>query len=310
MNFYSLFYSFFHSSSGHQSEPLFCPELLYCLALFKEDRIALSHFDLFMAFSFLPHKENGPSQEVVLLLLLVSTFSIFQILFAQGAPTTLIPPIITFGNSVVNVGKNNYLSALLRAEYPTYGREFANLKSTARFCKGKLVTDITSNVVRGDCEPLWMQQVYAIGARKIGVTPLPQTGCLPAARNLFGFHEKSCVSRLHADAQQFNKKLYADVSKLQKQYSDLKIVVYDIFSPLYDLVQSPAKSGFSEAKKGCCGTRTVRDKFDFVQSKILRDMLQCYSVTQCVFWDNVHPFEAANEILAPALIGQGFSLLG
>lgn len=88
-----------------------------------------------------------------------------------------------------------------------------------------------------------MQQVYAIGARKIGVTPLPQTGCLPAARNLFGFHEKGCVSRLHADAQQFNKKLYADVSKLQKQYSDLKIVVYDIFSPLYDLVQSPAKSG-------------------------------------------------------------------
>lgn len=94
--------------------------------------------------SHIPKQENGPSHEVVLLLPLVSTFSIFQILFAQGAPTTLIPAIITFGNSVVNVGKNNYLSALLRAEYPTYGREFANLKSTARFCKGKLVTDITS----------------------------------------------------------------------------------------------------------------------------------------------------------------------
>ncbi|KAF3505561.1 hypothetical protein F2Q69_00003586, partial [Brassica cretica] len=236
------------------------------------------------------------------------------------APTTLIPAIITFGNSVVNVGKNNYLSALLRAEYPTYGREFANLKSTARFCKGKLVTDITTETLGfSKYSPAKLSksrsfrkesQVYAIGARKIGVTPLPQTGCLPAARNLFGFHEKGCVSRLHADAQQFNKKLYADVSKLQKQYSDLKIVVYDIFSPLYDLVQSPAKSGFSEATKGCCGTRTVRDKFDFVQSKILRDMLQCYSVTQCVFWDNVHPFEAANEILAPAFIGQGFSLLG
>ncbi|KAG2315775.1 hypothetical protein Bca52824_018897 [Brassica carinata] len=84
----------------------------------------------------------------------------------------------------------------------------------------------------------FIQQVYAIGARKIGVTSLPPTGCLPAARILFGFHEKGCVSRLHADDQQFNKKLNAAASKLQKQYSGLKIVVYDIFNPLYDLVQS------------------------------------------------------------------------
>jgi len=87
--------------------------------------------------------------------------------------------------------------------------------------------------------------VYAVGARKIGVTSLPPTGCLPAARTLFGFHEKGCVSRLNTDAQNFNKKLNAAASKLQKQYSDLKIVVFDIYSPLYDLVQNPSKSGKS-----------------------------------------------------------------
>lgn len=90
-----------------------------------------------------------------------------------------------------------------------------------------------------------LQQVYGIGARKIGVTSLPPTGCLPAARTLFGFHEKGCVQRLNTDAQQFNKKLNAAASKLQKQYSGLIIVVFDIFTPLYDLVQNPSKSGKS-----------------------------------------------------------------
>lgn len=91
-----------------------------------------------------------------------------------------------------------------------------------------------------------LQQVYEVGARKIGVTSLPPTGCLPAARTLFGFHEKGCVARLNSDAQQFNKKLNSAASKLQKQYSGLKIVVFDIFTPLYELIQSPAKSGKSQ----------------------------------------------------------------
>lgn len=95
-------------------------------------------------------------------------------------------------------------------------------------------------------DSIMLQQVYEVGARKIGVTSLPPTGCLPAARTLFGFHEKGCVARLNSDAQQFNKKLNSAASKLQKQYSGLKIVVFDIFTPLYELIQSPAKSGKSQ----------------------------------------------------------------
>lgn len=73
-----------------------------------------------------------------LLLTLVSTFSILQISFAQ-----LVPAILTFGDSVVDVGNNNYLPTIFRADYPPYGRDFANHKATGRFCNGKLATDIT-----------------------------------------------------------------------------------------------------------------------------------------------------------------------
>ncbi|KAE8700677.1 GDSL esterase/lipase APG [Hibiscus syriacus] len=72
-------------------------------------------------------------------------------------------------------------------------------------------------------------------ARKIGVTSLPPLGCVPLARTLFGYHEKGCISRFNTDAQQFNKKLNSAAANLQKQHSDLRIVVLDIFKALFHI---------------------------------------------------------------------------
>lgn len=87
------------------------------------------------------------------------------------------------------------------------------------------------------------QNVYGLGARKIGVTSLPPLGCIPLARTLFGYHEKGCVSRFNTDAQQFNKKLNAAATNLQKQYPDLKMVVFDIYKALLDVVNTPSNYG-------------------------------------------------------------------
>lgn len=59
------------------------------------------------------------------------------------AQDTLVPAIITFGDSAVDVGNNDYLPTLFKADYPPYGRDFINHQPTGRFCNGKLATDIT-----------------------------------------------------------------------------------------------------------------------------------------------------------------------
>ena len=76
------------------------------------------------------------------LLFLVFAFVSVSRVYAQES-TTLVPAIITFGDSVVDVGNNDYLPTILKANYPPYGRDFANQKPTGRFCNGKLATDIT-----------------------------------------------------------------------------------------------------------------------------------------------------------------------
>lgn len=75
------------------------------------------------------------------------------------------------------------------------------------------------------------------------MTSLPPLGCLPAAITLFGFHEKGCVSRINIDAQGFNKKINSAAANLQKKLPGLKIVVFDIYKPLNDLIRSPSKYG-------------------------------------------------------------------
>lgn len=60
---------------------------------------------------------------------------------AKGQP--LVPALFIFGDSVVDVGNNNHLLTIVKANFPPYGRDFNNHSSTGRFCNGKLATDYT-----------------------------------------------------------------------------------------------------------------------------------------------------------------------
>lgn len=61
---------------------------------------------------------------------------------AHGDP--LVPALIIFGDSVVDVGNNNNLNTLIKSNFPPYGRDFVNHRPTGRFCNGKLATDFTA----------------------------------------------------------------------------------------------------------------------------------------------------------------------
>lgn len=80
---------------------------------------------------------------VGLALVLVYVCGVFT--YGGEAQDTLVPAVITFGDSVVDVGNNNYRTTLFKANYPPYGRDFINHQPTGRFCNGKLATDLTGN---------------------------------------------------------------------------------------------------------------------------------------------------------------------
>ncbi|KAL9247378.1 hypothetical protein vseg_020817 [Gypsophila vaccaria] len=344
--------------------------------------------------------------EILVLIILISNVAYGQ--------DTLVPGIITFGDSSVDVGNNDYIATLFKSNYPPYGRDFVNHKPTGRFCNGKLATDITADTLGFTTYPPaylspqasgknlliganfasaasgyddktaylnhaisltqqleyfkeyqgklakvagsnkaksiiqdslyivgfgssdfvqnyyvnpWInklftpdqyssylvgifsnliKELYGQGARRIGVTSLPPLGCLPLTKTLFGFHQSGCVSNINSDAQGFNKKINSATNQLSKQLSGLRIAVFDIYQPLYDLVKSPSNSGFAEAGRGCCGTGTIETTSFLCNPKSYGT---CSNATQYVFWDSVHPSEAANQVLADSLITQGIGLV-
>ncbi|XP_027070612.1 GDSL esterase/lipase At5g03820-like [Coffea arabica] len=343
---------------------------------------------------------------VVNLLVSLTFFSV-----SYGDP--LVPALCIFGDSVVDVGNNNNLPTLIKANFPPYGRDFLGHRPTGRFCNGKLATDYTAEylgftsyppaylsqeakgssiltgvnfasaasgyydgtaqlyraisltqqlqyykewrtkvvnavgkakantIISGGVHLLsagssdfiqyyyinpmlnraytpdqfsdilmrsystFIQNLYGLGVRRIGVTTLPPTGCLPAAITLFGSGSNLCVARLNQDAISFNNKLNSTSQNLKSKHPGLKLVVFDIYNPLLDLITKPTDNGFFESRKACCGTGTIETSF-LCNS---RSVGTCSNATEYVFWDGFHPSDAANEKLAESLLEQGFDLI-
>ncbi|XP_010933399.1 GDSL esterase/lipase At5g03810 [Elaeis guineensis] len=352
---------------------------------------------------------GGMGGSVMLLLVAQLWVGLVAVCEGQG----LVPGVMIFGDSVVDVGNNNNRLTLVKANFPPYGRDFANHIPTGRFCNGKLATDFTvenlgftsyppaylseqatgKNLLSGAnfasgasgyldststlygaislnqqlrnykdyqskvekvagranatalftgsiyvvsagasdfvqnyyINPVvnraytpdrfadlvvqnfntFIEGLYNLGARRIGVTSLPPLGCLPVAITLFGGGSSDCITRLNNDAIVFNKKLNTAGQTLRKSHPRLKLVVFDIYNPLLDLIRHPENNGFFEARKACCGTGTI-------ETSLLCNTGSpgtCANATGYVFWDSVHPTEAANQLLSDALLTQGIDLI-
>ncbi|ERN14002.1 hypothetical protein AMTR_s00021p00183530 [Amborella trichopoda] len=53
--------------------------------------------------------------------------------------------IFVFGDSTADPGNNNYINTVIKANFPPYGRDFAQHRPTGRFTNGKLVADMLAS---------------------------------------------------------------------------------------------------------------------------------------------------------------------
>ncbi|KAK7262972.1 hypothetical protein RJT34_30555 [Clitoria ternatea] len=57
------------------------------------------------------------------------------------------PAVITFGDSILDTGNNNYVTTFMKANFKPYGRDFIGAKSTGRFCNGKIPSDYFAEIL-------------------------------------------------------------------------------------------------------------------------------------------------------------------
>ncbi|KAJ6352060.1 hypothetical protein OIU76_001304 [Salix suchowensis] len=146
----------------------------------------------------------------------------------------------------------------------------------------------------------FVQELYKLGARRIGVFSAPPIGCVPSQRTLAGGAERECAENLNEAAKLFNSKLSKKLDSLASSLPSGKFVYLEIYNPILDLIQNPQKYGFQVADKGCCGTGTL--EVSILCNQYTSET--CENVSDYVFWDSYHPTEGAYKALVPPILGK------
>ncbi|XP_070016510.1 GDSL esterase/lipase EXL3-like isoform X2 [Nicotiana sylvestris] len=143
----------------------------------------------------------------------------------------------------------------------------------------------------------FIQELYKLGARKIGVFGIPPVGCLPFQRTVSGGIFRMCVEEYNEAALLANTKLSAAINdSLSKKLPQSKLVFIDLYDPMLDLIVNPQKYGFEVVEKGCCGTGNIEVLM------LCKYGGTCEDDTKYLFWDSYHPTERGYRILVDQMM--------
>ncbi|OMO70393.1 Lipase, GDSL [Corchorus olitorius] len=150
--------------------------------------------------------------------------------------------------------------------------------------------DFLQNQIQG-----LVKTLYNEGVRRIAIAGLPPMGCLPLliTARLKPLFDRTCLEDENRDARAYNAKLVRLIPRLEKSLPGTKIAYADVYTTMMDMMNHPRKYGFTTTNRGCCGSG-----FPYLCSPLTR---ACANPSEFMFWDSIHPSEAAYKALAQAL---------
>ncbi|XP_062228128.1 GDSL esterase/lipase At4g01130 [Phragmites australis] len=212
-----------------------------------------------------------------------------------------LPPLDVFGNALytIDIGQNDFTSNL-----GSLGVE------TVKQSLPSVVNQISWTI----------QDLYNIGARNFMVFNMAPIGCylaflteLPHSSN--DLDEFGCMKTYNSGVVYFNELLNSSLAEVRKKLQDASIVYVDKHSVTLDLFQHPNAHGLKYGNKACCGYGGGAYNFNqdvyCGNSKVVNN--QTVSATACgdpqnyLSWDGIHATEAANKIIASAVISGSYS---
>ncbi|KAF7829551.1 GDSL esterase/lipase EXL3-like [Senna tora] len=147
----------------------------------------------------------------------------------------------------------------------------------------------------------FIEEIYGLGGRKIGVFSAPPLGCLPSQRTVLGGIERKCKQEVNDASNLFNSKFSAHLQSLSQNLPQANLVFIDVYSPLLHIINNPTSYGFEVVDKGCCGTGTI-------EASVL-----CNPLDQTCTDDSKVPMAIkepqAGAVTIPALFAFGDSIL-
>ncbi|CAL5094013.1 unnamed protein product [Urochloa decumbens] len=264
------------------------------------------------------------SNRAVISLLALATF-LFSIatlsLATEAVELTrhLVPSIYVFGDSIVDVGNNNFLPPPAPRAKSPYGID-SPASITGRFTNGYNIADLVArrlgfmksppaylsltpetshdllrcrvgaSYASGGSGILSTTALYKMGARRLGILDVPAIGCTPGAR--VPMMNGVCNDAANSMAQIFNKLLRVEVARAVKtSMPGMKYSIGSTYNVLIDLINKPFVAGLREVERACCGSGTLNAE----AMCSMPNTTYCMDRDEYMFWDKLHPTQAMYE---------------
>ncbi|KAI4329625.1 hypothetical protein MLD38_027993 [Melastoma candidum] len=180
---------------------------------------------------------------------------------------------------VVALGSNDFINNYLM---PVYSDSWTyNDDSFVEYLTQTLQTQLTL--------------LHGLGARHLMVFGLGPMGCIPL--QLVLSTTSGCQERTNKLALSFNRAVSKMVNDLGSQLPNASFTFGDAYDVVNDLISNPSKYGFNNSDSPCCSWGKIRPALTCIPvSKLCKDR------SKYVFWDEYHPTESANMLIANELI--------
>uniref|UniRef100_A0ACD5XB77 Uncharacterized protein n=1 Tax=Avena sativa TaxID=4498 RepID=A0ACD5XB77_AVESA len=140
------------------------------------------------------------------------------------------------------------------------------------------------------------------GAKYVVVQGLPLTGCLTMAMTLAKPDDRDdlgCVGSVNRQSLAHNRLLQANLRRLRQSHPGAVIAYADYYAAHIAVMKSPAKYGFADPFKACCGSGGGDYNFDvFATCGSPEVPTACAQPARYVNWDGVHMTEAMYKVVA------------
>lgn len=139
-----------------------------------------------------------------------------------------------------------------------------------------------------------VEELYRLGARKIGIVDVPPIGCCPYPRSLNP--TGGCIDVLNELALKFNNAVKVLMHNLSSRMVGMKYSIGSSHAVVSNIIKNPHALGFKEVKTACCGS----GKFN-AQSACMPNATFCSDRRGYLFWDMLHPTHATSKLAGLAI---------
>ncbi|KAG5234058.1 GDSL esterase/lipase [Salix suchowensis] len=140
-----------------------------------------------------------------------------------------------------------------------------------------------------------LRKLHGLGARELIVFGLGPMGCIPLQRVLSTTGE--CQEKTNKLALAFNGASSKLLDKLSNRLANASFKFGDAYDVVNDVISNPYKYGFNNSDSPCCSFGQIRPALTCLPASTL-----CEDRSKYVFWDEYHPSDSANELIAKELI--------